>query len=101
MAQRIALEEEGEKPSRTTVYKADIENELTDAASRELLDRIWEFIRLDERGRVRYDDGVTGSHLRDLLRYTAERSGPRPEDVEKFWSLINDNHVASEWQSLY
>ena len=51
-------------------------------------------IRLSDQQRVIYEDGTTGSHLLDLVRYfTSPLTKTRPMDSHQFLTLLHKNGV--------
>ena len=95
------------------LIKEDFRSYLEEPAAKELLDKLWVFIKMNSDGQVLYlnDDGdyLPGSPLADLIKYTVAKSRKkiaRPRDIESFWKLLHANDIAvskverSNWTKL-
>ena len=85
---------------KTQLNKEDFVSGLSSEEAKDLLEKLWQFIKMDSDGRVLYrgEEGghFPGSTLSELIEYTTAKDRkdiPRPMDVERFWDLLAANNV--------
>ena len=93
------------------LMKHDFMSYLKGEKSKQLIDQLWPFIKMDPDGRILYmgEDGeqIPGSPLVDLIEYTTaddRASIDRPFDIKKFWSILATNNIVAsdnkKWKKL-